>query len=177
MYRCTIRLPLFLYFFIFLPTLAIAEDMPPQKISTTLTKEKQQDIHQLIELTGIKTIIYQLSIVVVQQLATSLQKVDQKLPPVVIRLLETELLKVLKAEIEDEADGLFKELYPIYHQYYTDEEIQQLLTFYQTPLGQKVARVTVPIFEEGIATSQAWSQRKFPHLRQQIEKHFQALGR
>ncbi|MEH2245905.1 DUF2059 domain-containing protein [Nostoc sp.] len=34
-------------------------------------------------------------------------------------------------------DDLIKEMIPIYNKYFTNEEIKQLIAFYQTPVGQK----------------------------------------
>lgn len=48
---------------------------------------------------------------------------------------------------------------PAYKKYYSDEEIKQLIAFYQTPLGQKMLDVTPKLVGELQAAGQNWGQQ------------------
>jgi len=45
---------------------------------------------------------------------------------------------------------------PAYKKYYSDEEIKQLIAFYQTPLGQKMLDVAPKLVAETQAAGQTW---------------------
>lgn len=48
---------------------------------------------------------------------------------------------------------------PVYERHFSSDEIRQLLTFYQTSLGQKVL-VTLPaVMQESVLAGQVWGQR------------------
>jgi uncharacterized protein len=48
---------------------------------------------------------------------------------------------------------------PAYKKYYSDDEIKQLIAFYQTPLGQKMLDVTPKLVGELQAAGQNWGQQ------------------
>jgi len=56
-------------------------------------------------------------------------------------------------------DDMLKAYIPLYDKYYTHDEIKQLITFYETPLGQKVVEVTPVLTQESMAIGQAWGER------------------
>ncbi|HOS99375.1 MAG TPA: DUF2059 domain-containing protein [Acidobacteriota bacterium] len=57
---------------------------------------------------------------------------------------------------------ILEEIYmPLYDKYYTDAELQDLLTFYRTPTGGKTLRVTTQLVQEAVDGSNA---RLMPQL-------------
>ena len=48
---------------------------------------------------------------------------------------------------------------PAYDKYFSDEEIQQLTAFYQTPIGAKAIKVLPQLMNEVMTSSQAWGQQ------------------
>jgi hypothetical protein len=61
---------------------------------------------------------------------------------------------------------------PIYAKYYSQDEIIQLIEFYQTPLGRKIIELTPAITEESMAISMEWALR----LSQQIIEAMKEKG-
>ncbi len=70
---------------------------------------------------------------------------------------------------------------PVYDKYFSEEEIQQLTAFYQTPLGAKTIKVLPQLMAEIMATSQVWAQQlvqdcmkevldEHPDLKQKMEE-------
>ncbi len=69
---------------------------------------------------------------------------------------EQELKNLLKV------DEIIDILVPLYDQYYTEEEITQLITFYQSTLGQKLLQVTPKIMQQTIEIVRRYFQQKMP---------------
>lgn len=144
------------------------ESLPP------LTEAKRRDIGFLMELTGTNEFARQLVQLTAQQLTELLRLRDPNLPPALLDFLEGELRRLMEEELQAE-NGLLAEFIPVYHKYYTHEEIQQLLDFYRTPLGRKHAKLTPQVLKEGIGRSKNWVETAIPRLRQKLQQRFQGL--
>ncbi|MDZ8223672.1 DUF2059 domain-containing protein [Nostoc sp. ChiVER01] len=96
--------------------------------------EKTNNIKKLFELTGVKNLSRQ----ILNQL---LNNVKSDYPQVPQNFWD-------KFATEFNSDDLVDEIIPIYNKYFTNEEIKQLITFYQTPLGQKTITVIPQISQE-----------------------------
>jgi len=55
-------------------------------------------------------------------------------------------------------DSLLYHMIPFYSQDYSQEEIIKLIAFYETPLGNKLVKVTPQILQESIVAFQAYGQ-------------------
>ena len=60
---------------------------------------------------------------------------------------------------EASADELIELMIPIYDKYYTEEDITQLIAFYQSPLGKKMVQVLPGINQESMAAGQEWGKK------------------
>jgi hypothetical protein len=47
---------------------------------------------------------------------------------------------------------------PIYSKYYTHDEIKQLITFYESPIGRKLVETAPLISQEAMAIGQQWGE-------------------
>lgn len=61
--------------------------------------------------------------------------------------------------IEVSADELIELLIPIYDKHYTEEDVAQLIVFYQSPLGKKMVQVMPGISQESMAAGQEWGKK------------------
>jgi hypothetical protein len=66
-------------------------------------------------------------------------------------------------------DDLVNELIPIYSKYYSNEDINQLIAFYQTPLGKKTIAVLPQLTQESIITGQRYGLEISKKVLQQLE--------
>jgi hypothetical protein len=48
---------------------------------------------------------------------------------------------------------------PVYNKYYSQEEIKQLIVFYESPLGRKVIEVTPLATQETMLIGQEWGEK------------------
>lgn len=55
-------------------------------------------------------------------------------------------------------ESLHALMYPLYHKYLTLEEINELIRFYETPLGQKLVFINPELIKEKMEISQTWVQ-------------------
>jgi hypothetical protein len=56
----------------------------------------------------------------------------------------------------------------IYDKHFTHQDIRDLLSFYQTPIGKKAILVLPQVANEGMLTGQRWGQSLGPELDKRI---------
>lgn len=66
-------------------------------------------------------------------------------------------------------DLLVADMVELYRETFTDEELQALIDFYSTPVGQKILSVTPELAKRGAAMGMAEAQRKEPQLMERLE--------
>ena len=49
---------------------------------------------------------------------------------------------------------------PIYDKYYTQEDLEAMIRFYRSPVGQKVVKTLPDVSREGFQVGQQWGRRK-----------------
>lgn len=76
------------------------------------------------------------------------------------------------AKAEFDPDEFTALLVPIYAKYYNREEIEQLITFYQSPLGQKMVSTSPAVVQDSMAAGQVWGQQ----IAQRVITRLQAQG-
>lgn len=105
---------------------------------------KRADIRKLIELTGAANIS-----------ADALQKMIEPLKASYPQVPE-EFWNTFVHEVH--SDELVDLVIPIYDKYYTHGEIQELMQFYQSPVGQKTIKVLPKLSAEAIDAGQEWGR-------------------
>jgi hypothetical protein len=98
---------------------------------------KAQTIRRLLEITGAKNLYQQMS----SQVFAGLKA---EYPQVPAKFWDT-------AAQEMKTDELLDAIIPIYQKYYTNDDLQQLVAFYQTPIGQKTISILPQLSRESIA--------------------------
>ena len=56
-------------------------------------------------------------------------------------------------------DSVLYQMAPVYKSYYTNEEIVELIAFYETPLGRKLTKELPQIIQETMVAAQTWGER------------------
>lgn len=106
------------------------------------SKTKTDNIQTLLELTGSGKIGMQ----VMQTMLVSFKQSYPQVPD--------SFWKEFMKEVN--ADTLNKMVIPIYDKYYSEQEITQMIAFYQTPLGKKMILTTPQIMQESMQAGQTW---------------------
>ncbi len=88
----------------------------------------------------------------------------------VVQMLDA-LIPQIKALAQDVPEKYWQEFYsmfdykelidilvPVYMKYYTNEDIKELLRFYNTPVGKKMVRITPDLNAETMEAGQKWGE-------------------
>lgn len=105
---------------------------------TTAARSKQDDIRKLLYVTGADKLGEQILDQMLTSLRSSMKQVPESVWEEIIGEFKTAFAgrKIVELNV------------PIYSKYYTHDEIRQLISFYESPLGQKVTSVTPLVFKE-----------------------------
>ena len=137
-----------------------------------MTEAKRVDIDKLIEMTGAVAIGQQMSDAIVTQMSQVLRGSRPDLPPRLFDILREEVNRV----IEENLPNLMSKIIPVYHKYFTHQDIKGMLRFYQSPLGQKTIQVLPLLMQESMYLGQHWSQALGPEVQKRVIERFKAEG-
>jgi uncharacterized protein len=59
---------------------------------------------------------------------------------------------------EIKSEDLVNLIIPVYDKYYTEEDVDQMIAFYKTPVGKKLIEVLPKISQESMAVGQEWGK-------------------
>lgn len=126
--------------------------------SSSAGKRKEDEIRQFLKLTGAGELGVQIANQMLSSLRTALPQVPES--------LWKEITAELQAEFNSEK--LTEMNVPIISKHYTDDEIKQLIAFYQTPLGKKVIAVTPLVAQEGYVVGAERGREAMQRLLQKL---------
>ncbi len=130
------------------PPVVVVTPAPPSLTTQAAAVDpaKEKLIRQLLEVTGVVKLSQQM----MDQMFTSMQSAVPDLP--------TEFWSKTRARFK--ADDLVAMIIPVYDKYYSKEELQGLLTFYESPLGRKVIATLPQVQRESMTIGQAWGRKQ-----------------
>lgn len=73
-----------------------------------------------------------------------------------LNMIPAENRKEFKKELAASTNGLYKKMAKIYTESFTEEEIDKILAFYNTPVGKKMVEITPELTKKGMEIGQAW---------------------
>ena len=100
------------------------------------------DVRQLLELTGVAQSFIQ----VLPNMLAPLKKLQPNVPD--------EFWKEFSKGIT--AESLIDRIVPIYQKYYSQDDVKQLLSFYQSPVGRKTIQVQTDLMRDSLVAGQQW---------------------
>jgi uncharacterized protein len=130
-----LSISLFLGLVISIPLSVRAADQPADP-------QKEKDVRTLLELSGAAKMGQQMFDAVVGQV--------RKLHPDVPAEFWTEMAK------EVDFDGLITQIVPVYANHFTDDEIKELIKFYESPVGRKLVHEQPAMMQESMGIGQKW---------------------
>jgi uncharacterized protein len=77
----------------------------------------------------------------------------------------------LMEELKKEADvaSLMESMVPMYDKYYTEKEINQLVAFYNSPLGKKTIEVMPKLTQESMQIGAEWGKKAMERVRKKLK--------
>lgn len=118
--------------------------------------EKQKAIRTLLELSGVIVVMEDTVNTMIEQLGV----VNPDIP--------AEFLKRLKARFK--AEELVTRIIPVYDKHFTREEIKQIIAFYQSPAGRKLAASQRSIQRESGAIGEKYGEELGMQIVREMEK-------
>lgn len=135
-------------------------------VADELTSAKKDDIKRLMEVTGAANIANQFASAISQQLFQML-KATTEIPDRALVVMESEIMALFSEKISVPG-GLMDQVIAIYDKHFTHQDIRDLLSFYQTPIGKKAILVLPQVANEGMLAGQRWGQSLGPELDKRI---------
>ena len=126
----------------------------PASSSSDIPSEKEQAIRELMEMIGAADLGEQVSQQLLSQMRLSFPQVPES--------FWAELAESLDPT---ELTGL---AIPIYDRHFTMEELQALIDFYTTPVGQQVVKKLPLVAQESNAIGQQWGETKALEIMQRL---------
>lgn len=120
------------------------------------TSSKEQKIRQMLELTG--------SAKIGVQTVNTMLAMFQKQYPNVSKEFWNEMSRKVKAE------EIINLVTPIYAKYYTEEDLDQIILFYNSPAGKKVTATLPQITQETMEVGKAWGEKLAKQIFQEMQE-------
>jgi hypothetical protein len=132
-------------------------------------------VQELVRLSGASALGEQLANQVFRSVVASMRQSNPDLPPRVAVIAEEVASQTFGTLFADEKRVL--DLYvPIYQKHFTKAEVDEIVRFYHTPVGQKAIKVMPTVLQESMQASQPWVQEAMPKFTQELERRLEAEG-
>lgn len=80
----------------------------------------------------------------------------------IVNMVPEEKREAFKKELTESTKGLYKKMAVIYTESFTEAELDKILAFYATPVGEKMVELTPEITKKGMEIGQAWGAELQP---------------
>ncbi|KJS00588.1 MAG: hypothetical protein VR65_12305 [Desulfobulbaceae bacterium BRH_c16a] len=137
--------------------------------------QKYEDTLKLLQVTGSLAIGEKLGIHLANQSIETLKKQKPEVSPRAFSVIQEETINWFEAGMDPDGD-LIKDMVLLYCEYYSHEEILQLIAFYETDLGRKIISFTPEIMDKSLVLGQAWAQNNSYLLKDKILTRFKKEG-
>ncbi len=127
----------------------------PAATGQTPADQKKEDIRRLLDLLGTK----KLMVSSMEGMMTSMRPIlENSLPAGEYRQQLVDFF-IAKFKAKLDVEHLVDAAVVVYDKHFSHEEIKQLITFYQTPVGQKIASALPQITDEMRTEGESWGKR------------------
>lgn len=130
---------------------AVESPTPP------IDPEKEADIRKLLELTGTKALFNQTIGNIMSLMQKSLMQANPDDPKG--QMFANLIAQQLRGDMTGQYEALLERLIPLYDKYYTKEDIENIIQFYGSPLGQKLLKVSPDISRESQTIGYQWGSK------------------
>ena len=137
-----------------------------------LSPQKRADIERLLEMTGATKIGRQMAALSAAHMTQSLRQSHPQIPPKVLDVLPEEVEAVFAANI----GAFLAAIVPVYHRYFTTEEINGMIAFYSTKLGKKAISAMPGLMSESMVIGQQWGQSLGPVISERVRARLKKEG-
>ena len=152
--------------------LAVFSSLVPVAAADELTPQKRADIERLLEMTGATKVGKQMAALSTAHMIQSLKLTHPGIPPKALEFLPEEVGAVFDAHIP----AFVAQIIPVYHRYFSAEEIKGMIAFYATDLGRKAISAMPGLMGESMAIGQKWGEGLSPELAERVRARLKKEG-
>ncbi|WP_353250119.1 DUF2059 domain-containing protein [Salinisphaera sp. T31B1] len=132
------------------------------------TASKDALIRELVNLTDASQLEAVFSRQFIDRVANAVAFVQPNLDPATMAVIRQEATSVVRERIES-GDALYSVLYPVYEKHFNIFELNQLVTFYESPLGQRLVRVSPQLLTESLSLGREWGLSLVPEIIDRVQ--------
>lgn len=144
-------------------------------VAEELTDEKKRVIDEMLEITGALKVSEMMGTAVANQMISALSKQNGSVDPKMVEVIQDEIGKIMHDEFI--ANGFINQMsYDIYHKYFTTAELKEVVAFYKTPTGGKMASLLPQISQEGMMRGQKHGESLGPTIQSRLKARFEKEG-
>ncbi len=140
-----------------------------------VSSDKRQRIEQLLQVTGALNIAKIMSEAVTRNITNAVKQARPDIPSEAMDIVAEEVNNVI-AEAMVAEGGFVDLIVPIYAKHFTNNELDELIAFYGSPVGRKTVRVMPQITREAIQIGQKWGQGLGPTIVERVKQRFRKEG-
>jgi hypothetical protein len=140
-----------------------------------LSDAKRHDILKLQELSGAKRIGQLTTQRMLERMLEQLQRSQPALPERALQALRLELAAFIEEKFFSEG-GLIDQQAPIYNEHFSHEEIRELIGFYQSPIGRKLAQEQPAMSVELMKFTESSVAQLLPQLHSRLSEALKKEG-
>ena len=137
--------------------------------------EKRQRIERLLEVTGALNIAKMMSEAVTRQMTNAISQARPDIPAEAMDIVAQETNAVISDAMVAKG-GFIDLIIPVYAKHFTNEELDGLIAFYESPVGAKTVRVMPQITREAMQIGEAWGQSLGPTIVERVKIRFEEKG-
>jgi len=140
-----------------------------------ISEAYRADIERLMLVTGAANLGKQMAAAVSEQFVSAITEVSPDFSPRAIEITNEVMEEYFEREFRAEG-GLMGDLVDLYAKHFTHEEILGLISFYQTPLGRKMATALPRLTREMFEIGQQWAAEQAPRVQATLMNRLRKEG-
>jgi hypothetical protein len=129
----------------------------PALAQSKIEAEKEKKIRRVLEVTGTQQMMAQMA----SQMIANFKKAQPEVPDEFWNRFEKKF----------GSHDLVDQLVPVYDKYYTKQDLDGLLTFYESPVGQKVLKTMPQVMQESMQIGQEWGRQKAQDVIKELKEY------
>ena len=138
--------------------------VPQAHSVAAMDAEKRANIEALLKDMGMLANMDRIIDILTPQIISSLRKVNQEIPDAVW----DEFTGICTEEMKRSLPELEEPVIAIYDANFSADEIKQLVIFYQSPVGLKIAIQLPQLMKQSVTMGQSWGQQAGAHAIERI---------
>ncbi|MBH04390.1 MAG: hypothetical protein CMP08_09770 [Xanthomonadales bacterium] len=136
---------------------------PPDRSDSLDYQQADAAVRKLVALTDVTQLRNVFTDQFIGRVESAMSLLGGSLGPETMNLVTEQTRAVVSERIAD-GDALYSVLAPIYEKHFNLIELNQLVNFYQSPLGQKLVRISPELLTESLDLGQQWGMSLVPEI-------------